>query len=147
MVSRKSSGIESLADLTRPEVRFVNRQKGAGTRILLDYLLKNMGIDPREINGYEREEFSHLAVAAAVANDTADVSLGIYAGARALGLDFIPVESERYDLCIAEDLVEPSVLEALYQAIADPEFVSATLSYGGYNLDLSGAGYLESSRH
>jgi len=86
-------------------------------------------------------------VAAAVANDTADVSLGIYAGARALGLDFIPVESERYDLCIAEDLVEPSVLEALYQAIADPEFVSATQSYGGYNLDLSGQVIWRSGRH
>jgi len=131
-------GIKSLADLTRPEIRFVNRQKGAGTRILLDYLLKNMEIDPAQINGYGREEFSHLAVAAAVSNDTADVSLGIYASAQALGLDFIPVESERYDLCIAEDLVETSVLEALYQAIADPEFVSATLSYGGYNLDMSG---------
>ena len=87
-------GIKSLADLTRPEIRFVNRQKGAGTRILLDYLLKNMEIDPAQINGYGREEFSHLAVAAAVSNDTADVSLGIYASAQALGLDFIPVESE-----------------------------------------------------
>lgn len=131
-------GIESLADLTRPEIRFVNRQKGAGTRILLDYLLKTMGMNPGQINGYEREEFSHLAVAAAVSNDTADVSLGIYASCQALGLDFIPVASERYDICILEDLVAESTLEALYQAIADPEFVAETMSFGGYNLDSSG---------
>ncbi|MGE5543955.1 MAG: molybdopterin biosynthesis protein [Bacillota bacterium] len=131
-------GIKGLADLARPGIRFVNRQKGAGTRILLDYLLKAMGMDPGQINGYEREEYSHLAVAAAVSNDTADVSLGIYASCQALGLDFIPVASERYDICILEDLVDEPTMESLRQAIADPEFISETLSFGGYNLDSSG---------
>jgi molybdenum cofactor synthesis domain-containing protein len=131
-------GIKGLEDLARPEVRFVNRQKGAGTRILLDYLLKTKGMDSRQINGYEREEFSHLAVAAAVSNNTADVSLGIYASCQALGLEFVPVASERYDVCILRDLVDEETLEALYQAIADPEFISETLAYGGYSLDLSG---------
>jgi molybdate-binding protein len=131
-------GIKGLDDLARPEVRFVNRQKGAGTRILLDYLLKTKGMDSRQINGYEREEFSHLAVAAAVSNNTADVSLGIYASCQALGLEFVPVASERYDVCILRDLVDEETLEALYQAIADPEFISETLAYGGYSLDLSG---------
>lgn len=131
-------GIKDLEDLTRPEVRFVNRQKGAGTRILLDYLLKMKGMEPQQINGYEREEFSHLAVAAAVSNDTADVSLGIYASCRALGLDFVPVASERYDICILTELVDEPTLEALHQAIADPEFVTETLGFGGYDLGLSG---------
>ncbi len=130
--------IKGLEDLTRPEVRFVNRQRGAGTRILLDYLLQKKDIEPLRIKGYEREEFSHLAVAAAVSNDTADVSLGIYASCQALGLDFVPIASERYDICILTDLLEEKTLEALRQAIADPEFVAETLSFGGYDLELSG---------
>lgn len=131
-------GIKGLEDLARPEVRFVNRQKGAGTRILLDYLLKTGGLSPGQINGYEREEYSHLAVAAAVSNDTADVSLGIYASCKALGLDFIPVASERYDMCILKDLVDGPILEAMGQVIADPEFSAETLSFGGYDLNFSG---------
>jgi putative molybdopterin biosynthesis protein len=131
-------GIKGLNDLTRPEIRFVNRQRGAGTRILLDYLLKMEGIEATQINGYEREEFSHLAVAAAVGNDTADVSLGIYASCQALDLDFVPVASERYDICILTDLMEDWMLEALRQAIADSEFIAETLSFGGYRLEGSG---------
>jgi len=131
-------GITGIEDLTRPEIRFVNRQKGAGTRILLDYLLQARGIDPRRINGYEREEFSHLAVAAAVANGTADVSLGIYASCRALGLEFVPVASERYDICIRTDLLPAKTIARLRQAMADPEFVREIMSFGGYNLEHSG---------
>ena len=94
------SRIEGIADLTRDGIVFVNRQRGSGTRILLDYLLKKMGIDGSRIDGYGREEFTHLLVAAAVKSGRADAGLGIRAAARALDLDFIPIEHERYDLII-----------------------------------------------
>ena len=81
-------GIRGLTDLARPDVVFINRQRGAGTRVLLDYRLKGAGIDPRAIQGYDRQEFTHLAVAAAVASGAADCGLGILAAARALDLDF-----------------------------------------------------------
>ncbi|MGI6605273.1 MAG: substrate-binding domain-containing protein, partial [bacterium] len=93
-------GIKTLADLTRPDVSFINRQRGAGTRVLLDWALKEEGIDPAAIQGYEREEYTHTAVAAAVKGGAADVGLAVLSAARALELDFIPWRSERYDLAI-----------------------------------------------
>ena len=81
-------------------MRYVNRQRGAGTRILLDYRLGQLGIAPEQVRGYQREEYTHLAVAAAVQSGVADCGLGIAAAARALKLDFVPLEQERYDLVI-----------------------------------------------
>lgn len=130
-------GIKEIKDLARGDVRFVNRQKGAGTRILLDYLLVKEGIDPAEINGYQREEYSHLAVAAAVKNDTADAALGVMAGAKALDLDFIPVAREQYDLCFLTENVE-EIIDIVLAAIRSPEFRNKVESYGGYDLSLSG---------
>ena len=92
--------IRTIRDLTRPEVRFINRQRGAGTRLLLDYLLKEDGLEPVQVQGYDREEYTHMAVAVNVLSGTADVGLGIMAAARALGLDFIPLTPERYDLVV-----------------------------------------------
>jgi putative molybdopterin biosynthesis protein len=92
--------ITGLEDLTRDGLSFINRQRGAGTRILLDYRLKLKGIDPAGISGYEREEGSHMAVAAAVLDGVADAGMGIMAAAQALALDFVPVATERYDLAI-----------------------------------------------
>ena len=77
---------------------FINRQRGAGTRVLLDYRLKQAGIRSAAIQGYERQEFTHLAVAAAVASGAADCGMGILAVSRVLGLDFVPLDHERYDL-------------------------------------------------
>jgi putative molybdopterin biosynthesis protein len=91
--------IRSLEDLVRPDVRLVNRQGGSGTRVLLDYHLVESGIDRAEIRGYDDEEYTHMAVAVQVLAGAADVGLGILAAARALDLDFVPVASERYDLC------------------------------------------------
>ncbi len=126
-------GIRGFADLARADVSFVNRQRGAGTRLLLDYHLKMEGIDPRRVNGYAREEFTHMAVAAAVAGGTADAGLGILAAARALGLDFIPVGEERYELAIpAEHLDSPPVRKML-EVVNDPEFKKAVESLGGYD--------------
>ncbi|MGQ9497384.1 MAG: molybdopterin biosynthesis protein [Desulfotomaculales bacterium] len=126
--------IEGFADLARDDVRFVNRQRGAGTRVLLDYHLKQLGIDPRSINGYTREEYTHMAVAAAVAGGSCDVGLGIRAAAAALGLGFVPVAQERYDLCIPEAFLETPQVTRVLEVLGDAAFQEAVRRLGGYNL-------------
>lgn len=131
-------GIKGFADLARPDVRFVNRQRGAGTRVLLDYHLKLEGIDPRSIDGYEREEFTHLTVAAAVASGAVDTGLGILAAARALGLDFVPVTREDYDLAIPAEHRHLEPVRKLLAVVASDEFRSAVAALGGYDPSPSG---------
>jgi putative molybdopterin biosynthesis protein len=126
--------INTFNDLVRDDVRFVNRQRGAGTRVLLDFHLRRLGLAPEQVAGYQREEYTHLAVAAAVAGGTADVGLGIRAAATALGLDFVPVAEERYDLCVLKEYWEGKVGERLRAVLADPEFQAAVLTRGGYDL-------------
>lgn len=128
--------IVGLEDLRRPDVSFVNRQRGAGTRVRLDYELARLQIDPARIRGYERQEFTHLAVAAAVQSGVADCGLGILAAARALGLDFVPLFDERYDLVIAAQFYESELLEPLLALIRKPEsaFRQAVAALGGYDL-------------
>ena len=121
-----------LSDLTRPGVRFVNRQRGAGTRMLLDHLLATEGIDASAIEGYDREQYTHLAVAADVDSGMADVGLGIRAAARALGTDFIPVGMERYDLVIPNEHLEHPPVAALLDILRDPTFAAAVHAMGGY---------------
>jgi len=129
---RNPKGIRSLADLTRPDVSFINRQRGAGTRVLLDFRLRQLGIPATAIQGYDRQEFTHLAVAAAVASGAADCGLGILAAARALGLDFIPMDQEQYDLVIPAWAYESSVLEPVLSIIRDPAFAERVEALGGY---------------
>ena len=130
--------LQGIEDLTRPEVRYINRQKGAGTRLLLDYILLRKNIPPQAINGYNREEYTHLAVAASVKNDACDTGLAIYASAKVMDLDFIPIEMERYDLCILPDLMTRAQLEALLSAVRSLEFRKRVSEFGGYELDLTG---------
>lgn len=130
--------IKTLSDLSREDVRYINRQKGAGTRVLFDYLLQKENINAASINGYNREEYTHLAVAAAVKNDACDCGLGIYASARALGLDFVPISEERYDLCILPALMDKNQLSLLIETINGSEFKKRVEQFGGYNLELSG---------
>lgn len=125
-------GIQGLADLARPDVSFINRQRGAGTRVLLDYRLRQLGISPSAVQGYERQEFTHLAVAAAVASGAADCALGILAAARALHLDFVPVDEEEYDLIIPAAFFESEILAPLLAIIRDPAFAARVTSLGGY---------------
>ena len=125
-------GIRGLTDLARPDVVFINRQRGAGTRVLLDYRLKGAGIDPRAIQGYDRQEFTHLTVAAAVASGAADCGLGILAAARALDLDFVPLDHERYDLVIPAAFYESDVLAPLLAIVRDPAFAARVAALGGY---------------
>ena len=125
-------GIRGWSDLARPDVVFINRQRGAGTRVLLDYRLKAAGIAPHAIQGYDRQEFTHLAVAAAVASGAADCGLGILAAARALELDFVPLDHERYDLVIPVAFYESNVLAPLLAIVRDPAFAARVAALGGY---------------
>jgi putative molybdopterin biosynthesis protein len=131
-------GISDFADLARPDVAFVNRQRGAGTRLLLDYSLRRAGIQPDQVNGYRREEFTHLAVAAAVRSGSADCGLGILAAARALGCDFIPVAQEEYELCIPDEHWEHPGVQALLELLHDPAWRREAEALGGYDLSEAG---------
>lgn len=131
-------GIETLKDLTRPDVTFVNRQRGAGTRVLLDYQLDLLAIAPTTIRGYNQEEYTHLAVAAAISSKKADCGLGIAAAAQALGLDFIPLFQERYDLVIPAQHYRSSLLAPLLYELSNPEFRRAVSSLPGYDVALMG---------
>ncbi|MCW1970818.1 MAG: molybdopterin biosynthesis protein [Anaerolineae bacterium] len=125
--------ILGLDDLTRNGVTFVNRQRGAGTRMLLDDALKKRGIHPRHIAGYERQEYTHLSVAAAVASGACDCGLGILAAARALDLDFVPLFNERYDLIIPIAHYESDLLQPLLRITRSPAFAEQVQSLGGYD--------------
>jgi putative molybdopterin biosynthesis protein len=127
------AGVEGLDDLSR--VRYVNRQRGAGTRVLLDHELARRGIEPSAVDGYEREEPTHLAVAAAVAAGRADAGLGVMAAARAFGLDFVPVAREPFDLVMAPG--EPAV-EPLLALLEDAGFKAQVEAMGGYSTEETG---------
>ena len=131
-------GIREIEDLVRNDLRFVNRQAGSGTRILLDYRLGQLGIDPAAIAGYEIEEFTHMAIAAAVLSGAADVGLGIYAAAKALNLDFIPVVTERYDLIIPVEYLEWGPMKALLYTIRSAAFQERVEALGGYSTRSTG---------
>ena len=126
--------IRTLHDLVREDVVFVNRQRGAGTRVLLDHKLKQQGLDARRIQGYAQQEYTHLSVAAAVKSGAADCGLGILAAARALDLDFVPLFDERYDLVIPVQHYESDRLAPLLALIRERTsgFAAAVETLGGY---------------
>ncbi len=126
--------IQGLADLARPDVRFINRQPGSGTRVLLDYYLLREGLHPREIRGYENEETTHLGVAVAVATGQADVGLGIKAAAELLGLTFIPLFRERYDLLVRADFFSSWVFGQIREILAEETFRQEVTKLGGYDV-------------
>lgn len=136
-------GIKSLEDLTRLEVQFMNRQRGAGTRVLLDYHLKSMSISKESIAGYNQEEYTHLGVASAVTSGRADCGLGVAAAAQALDLDFIPLFQERYDLVIPKQFAEDELLTPLFDLLADPRFREAVSKLKGYDVSVMGTLILE----
>jgi putative molybdopterin biosynthesis protein len=129
-------GITGFHDLARPDVTFVNRQRGAGTRLLLDKHLRDLGIDPGAIAGYGREEYTHMAVASDVRTGVADVGLGVLSAARVMGLDFLPVARERYDLVVPEENLGLDMVAALLDLIrTDGEFREAVERMGGYGVE------------
>ncbi|MEK6581860.1 MAG: molybdopterin biosynthesis protein, partial [Nitrospirota bacterium] len=127
--------IKGFNDLTREDVVFINRQSGAGTRLLTDKHLKESGINPKDVKGYEREEYTHMGVASAVLTGIADTGLAILASARALGLDFIPVAKERYDLAIPADFYNTEMIQCLLEIVMDDDaFRNMVLGLGGYDV-------------
>jgi putative molybdopterin biosynthesis protein len=130
--------IRAMSDLVRKDVTFVNRQRGAGTRVLLDYQLRLAGIEKEQVRGYETEEYTHLAVAAAVASGRADCGLGVSAAARALDLDFIPLYTERFDLIIPEQHYRSPLLAPLLETINSFSFKRAVAELAGYDVSVMG---------
>ncbi|AET66951.1 molybdopterin biosynthesis enzyme [Desulfosporosinus orientis DSM 765] len=130
--------IKTLEDLVKPGVRFINRQGGSGTRVLLDYLLQKKGISKEEILGYEREEFTHLAIAVAVASGAADVGLGIQSAAEALGLDYVLVGEERYDLVVPREYLDEPRMKAMISVIQSKAFQEDVMALGGYDVRETG---------
>jgi putative molybdopterin biosynthesis protein len=130
--------IRGLEDLLRKDISMVNRQGGSGTRILLDYRLSQLGIDPDGIQGYGDEEFTHMSVAAAVMSGRADVGMGILSAARALDLDFISVVKEQYDLVIPAEYYETERVHILLETIRTPAFQERVEALGGYNTQRTG---------
>ena len=117
--------------------------------MLLDYKLAEIGIDPSEIRGYDREEYTHLAVAAAVAAGSADTGLGILSAARALDVDFMPLMSEQYDLVVPREFYDSDLLRPLFELIRSDAFRGAVDALGGYDTSSTGqvVAELDSTRY
>jgi putative molybdopterin biosynthesis protein len=127
-------GIAGLADLVRSDVAYVNRQRGSGTRVLLDYQLRQLDLSAASIAGYEREEYTHLAVAALIASGAADTGLGILAAARALDLDFVPLFYEHYQLVIPRQHYDSPLLAPLLAILRSQAFAAEVNALGGYDV-------------
>ena len=130
--------VEGIGDLARPDILFVNRQSGSGTRILLDYELARAGIPPETVAGYGNEEYTHMNVAMAVVSGAADTGLGIYAAAKALSLDFIPVTRERYDLVIPSAYLGDEKIALLLEIVRSDDFKQKAMAMGGYEVHETG---------
>jgi len=133
-------GIQSMEDLKK--VRYVNRQRGAGTRVLFDYKLKTSGISSEEINGYDREATTHMALAALVQSDSADAGLGILSAARAMGLDFVEIGVEDYDFAVPAKYLDLPLVQAFIAILKSEEWRERLLKLGGYTCEQSGTTYL-----
>ncbi len=136
-------GIRGIQDLLRDDISFVNRQAGSGTRILLDYNLARSGIKAESIKGYDHEEFTHMSVAVDVLSGAADCGMAIYAAAKALDLDFIPMDREQYDLVIPTDFLGDPNIQALLNTIRSPKFRDRVIELGGYDPSKSGEFVME----
>jgi putative molybdopterin biosynthesis protein len=127
--------IKGFEDLIRDDIIFINRQSGSGTRLLLDKHLKELGINPYMVKGYDREEYTHMAVASAVLTGLADTGLAVYSSAKALGLDFIPVANERYDLAMPHEFMDTEMVQVILEIIRNnEEFRQTVESLGGYDI-------------
>jgi putative molybdopterin biosynthesis protein len=133
-----SKNIQGLRDLARPGVQFVNRQPGSGTRLVIDQLLASAGIECGRISGYRSEEFTHVAVAAAVANGVADVGFGIRAAAAQLGLGFIPLVDERYLIACQADRLDSTELKTLLSLLRGRPFKAVLAALPGYDNAITG---------
>ena len=126
--------IRSITDLARSDITFINRQRGAGTRVFLDYHLEKNGMSSNDVSGYIREQYTHLTVAAAVASGASDVGVGIHAATIALDLDFIPLATEHYDLVIPHVHYETELIKSLLELLHDPELHKDISKLPGYSI-------------
>jgi molybdopterin molybdotransferase/putative molybdopterin biosynthesis protein len=136
-------GIKGITDLVRDDITFVNRQAGSGTRVLFDYKLNQSGIKPESIRGYDHDEFTHMAVAVDVLSGAADCGMGIFAAARALDMDFVPMEREQYDLIIPSAMLDQPNIMAALETIRSRHFRERVISLGGYDPSESGRLWME----
>jgi putative molybdopterin biosynthesis protein len=130
--------IRGVADLATGGVRYLNRQRGAGTRVLFDYHLTQNGITPEQVSGYDREEHTHMAVAVNIMTGAADCGLGVFAAAKALGLDFVPLARERYDLVIPTIYRDDPKIAAVFEVVRGDAFKARVLELGGYETTWTG---------
>lgn len=130
--------IKEFTDIAKNGVRYVNRQKGSGTRVLMDYLCEQNAVNVSDIYGYEREELTHTSVAAQIANGSADAGMGIYSAAQLYDLDFLPICIEEYDLIIPDHAWETPVVQQLIATLKSPAFREKMLAMGGYTVDHPG---------
>ncbi|MBW8383479.1 MAG: molybdopterin biosynthesis protein, partial [Youngiibacter sp.] len=128
-------GLKGVEDLARDGLRYVNRQKGSGTRILLDYLLKQKGVDREKIYGYDREELTHMSVAIQVATGSADCGMGIYSAAKIYGLDFIPICDEEYDFIAPAEYIDSTLIMDFLGIIRSEKFSEKLMELGGYSTE------------
>ncbi len=133
IISREGMGLDEIADHT-----FVNRQKGSGTRMLLDHVLQQRGINPASVSGYEREVTTHLGVALSVRTGEADAGMGVYSAARALDLAFTPVATERYELVMHRDMLDDPRVAVLIETVSSGRFKQVLRDLGGYVTDETG---------
>jgi putative molybdopterin biosynthesis protein len=131
-------GIKTIEHLADKKIILVNRQEGSGTRVLLDYRLREKGIDPSDIPGYSRIAYTHMEVALEVFSGSANVGIGIFAAARMLDLDFIPLAKERFDLIIPADNYETQTVKTLREVLNSEEFKSDVIKMGGYDIQDTG---------
>lgn len=132
-------GIHTWSDLARPDIRFINRERGSGARVLLDEQLRRHDIDPRHVPGYEQEEMTHLAVASCVARGEADVGLGIEkAATQVQGVEFIPLHKERYDLVIRKEDLDKPHFQALLAVLRSSALRKEVAGLGGYDISRMG---------
>ena len=131
-------GIEAFADIAKPGVRYVNRQRGSGTRILTDYLCKQNELDTAAIYGYDREELTHTSVAAQIVSGSADAGMGIYSAAKLYDLDFIPICIEEYDLIVPDHAWDTPQVRAMLETMKSDAFREKILSLGGYTVENPG---------
>ena len=136
-------GIKGVEDLTRTDIAFVNRQTGSGTRVLFDHQLDQSGVNADAVKGYDHEEFTHMAVAVDVLSGAADTGMGIYAAAKALGLDFVPIAREQYDLIIPSKMLDQPNIQTVLNTIKSGHFRERIISLGGYDPSKSGELFME----
>jgi len=130
--------ITKFADIAGDDVRYVNRQKGSGTRILTDYLCKKDGLNPASIYGYDREELTHTSVAAQIVSGSADAGMGIYSAAKLYDLDFIPICIEEYDLIIPDHAWDTPQVVQMLETMKSDTFKEKILALGGYTVENPG---------